>query len=462
MMVMLGGCSGADGKAVYPPSPPETKMYDTDNLNDESAWTTTNAHDPSIIKTDDGTYYVVSTDVKVGGEPKPGLMVRKSKDLIRWEWVGHAFDGVPDAAKAWTGGPTLWAPDVHKFGEQYKLYYASSTFGSNTSYIGLATSASMEGPWRDEGEVIKTGAGDGPNAIDPQIAIDAAGDPWFVYGSFFDGIHIAPLDLATGKLREPGFGRRIAARNPQTASGAVEGPYIVYKPAFKKYYLFVSYDSLSSDYNVRVGRADAIDGPYVDFNGRELTDTAYDPSFDVGTKILGGYKFGESEGWTAPGHNSVLQDGDDDYIVHHARPEGDPSWMYLHVRKLLWTKDGWPVVSPERYAGERVQRIPAVDIPGDWERLVQPRWIDGQAESEPLRLLKGGKIDAADGKDSWSFDGEHTLTLTWSGEDGADTVETVLLLPSWDWELNRPTLVFTGLDGTGQAVWGKKLNDPAR
>nr|WP_238162457.1 arabinan endo-1,5-alpha-L-arabinosidase [Cohnella sp. AR92] len=432
-------------------------------MQDESAWTTTNAHDPSIIKTGDGTYYVVSTDVKVGGAPTPGVMIRKSKDLIHWEWVGRAFDGVPEDAGAWTGGPTLWAPDVEKFGDTYYLYYSSSTFGSNTSYIGVATSSSMEGPWTDRGEVIKTGAGDAPNAIDPNVVIDAEGEPWFVYGSFFDGIHIAPLDPATGKLKEPGFGKRIAARDSKTESGAVEGPYLIYKPELKKYYLFVSYDSLSSDYNVRVGRSDSIEGPYLDYNGRDLTDTAYDPPFDVGTKILGGYKFGDSDGWVAPGHNSILQDGENDYIVHHARPESDSNWMYLHVRKLLWTSDGWPVVSPERYAGESVQRIPESAIAGDWERIVQLRWIDGQAESEPLKLLKDGRIDSEGLSGAWTFDGDHTLTLSWDDPNGTSTQEKVLLLPAWDWELNRPTIVFTGLDGDGQAVWGKKLltNVPA-
>ncbi len=43
------------------------------------------------------------------------------------------------------------------------------------------------------------------------------------YGSFFGGIHIAKIDSATGKLAEPGFGTRIAARDPITKDGAEEG-----------------------------------------------------------------------------------------------------------------------------------------------------------------------------------------------------------------------------------------------
>lgn len=79
-----------------------------------------------------------------------------------------------------------------------------------------------------------------------------------------------------------------------------------------------------------------------------MTDTEYQPQFEVGTKILGGYRFSEGEGWGNPGHNAVLRDGDDCFIIHHARGERDPNWPYLHVRRIPWTDDGWPVVSPER------------------------------------------------------------------------------------------------------------------
>ncbi|WP_052339380.1 arabinan endo-1,5-alpha-L-arabinosidase [Gorillibacterium massiliense] len=443
---------------TYPVEPPDTRLFDTANNNNESAWTTTNTHDPSVIKTEDGTYYVVSTDVKVGGPAQAGIMVRKSKDLIHWQWVGRVFDGVPKEAYEWTKGPTLWAPDVAKFGDRYYLYYASSTFGSNQSFIGLATASSMEGPWTDEGEVIKTGLGDKQNAIDPNIVRDADGNPWFVYGSFFSGIHILPLDPSTGKLKESGPGTLVAARSTAQESGAVEGPYIVYNPQFKKYYLFASYDSLSSDYNVRVGRADSITGPYVDYNGRNLADTEYEAQFDIGTKILGGYRFGEDPGWVAPGHNSVLQDGDDYYILHHARPEQDTNWMYLHVRKILWTEDGWPVVSPERYAGEKVQVIPKKEIAGEWETVEQLTMIDGQVESESLKLLPSGKIGLEDSGDTWTFDGDHTVTLHLNSDGNGETSVKVMLLPSWDWELNRPTLVFTGLNDAGVAWWGKKLD----
>ena len=78
-----------------------------------------------------------STDVKVSGPAKAGIMVRKSKDLIHWDWVGYALDGVPKEAAAWTGATSLWAPDIKKIGDTFYLYYAASNFGVNRSFIGV-------------------------------------------------------------------------------------------------------------------------------------------------------------------------------------------------------------------------------------------------------------------------------------------------------------------------------------
>lgn len=413
LMLLVGatGCSGdGAGESVSPPvfpdAPQDTQLYDTSILDDESRWTVNNAHDPAIIKTDQG-YYVYSTDVRVAGEAKPGVMVRKSDDLINWKWVGQALPGIPKEALDWTGAVNLWAPDVIQVGDTYRMYYSASTFGSTRSAIGLQTSPSPEGPWTDEGLVVKTSENekDKLNAIDANPVLDAEGNSWMVYGSFFDGIYIAPLDPETGKFKEEGYGTRIAARDRATEEGAVEGPYIVYNPEFKKYYLFVSYDSLFEDYNVRVARADSITGPYTDVNGMNMLDTEHLPQYEVGTKILGGYRFTEGEGWVAPGHNSVLKDGDDYYIVHHARGETDKNWPYLHVRKMLWTKDGWPVVSPERYAGEYAQDIPKSMIAGEWEGLAVDPSVDGQVQAVPYTLQANGKLKSENGSGKWTFDG---------------------------------------------------------
>lgn len=146
--------------------------------------------------------------MRVAGEAKPGVMVRNSDDLIHWTWVGQALPGIPQEALDWTGAVNLWAPDVIQAGDTYRMYYSASSFGSTQSAIGLQTATSPEGPWTDEGLVVKTSANeqDKLNAIDANPIVDAEGNSWMVYGSFFDGIYIAPLDPDTGKFKDEGYG----------------------------------------------------------------------------------------------------------------------------------------------------------------------------------------------------------------------------------------------------------------
>lgn len=451
-------------KVIYPKAPPKITLYDLSIINDEKKWTVNNVHDPAIIKADNGWYYIYSTDVKVGGVPKPGIQIRKSKDLINWQFVGYVFNGkdyvyggIPKGAYEWTQATNLWAPDIKKMNGKYYLYYAASQFGKNQSYIGLATATNPEGPWKDEGEVIKTKQGDVVNAIDPCLTFDANGQPWLVYGSFFGGIYIIKIDKKTGKPAEKGFGKLIARRD-MSVQDAIEGPYIIYNQKFKKYYLFVSYDSLFNDYNVRVGRSDKITGPYVDYNGKLMTDIESPPS-EIGTKILGGYHFENDDGWIAPGHNSILIDGNDYYIIHHARGALDKNWPYLHVRKILWTDDGWPVVSPERYAGEKEQVLSKDLVVGIWERIVLGPYDYLQSEPVKITLLKSGKINSENSSDFWTFVSPNTIKLNWCKDKTKKIyeVETVKVIPAWDWESWKPTLVFTGLSNKGIAVWGKKV-----
>lgn len=426
----------------FPDEPPKYPMYDAGGLDDERRWTVYNVHDPAIGK-DGEFYYLFSTDVRVGGPARPGIQVRRSRDLIRWEWFGYAFEGIPKPALDWVPRARgIWAPDVVKIGDYFFLYYSVSTFGTNRSYIGVARSKSLAGPWEDLGEVVKTTWGDEANAIDPNVVIDRKGRPWLVYGSYFGGIYITPLDPKTGKAVDPRE-KVLLARRPASVQGAVEGAFVVYNPDFDMFYLFVSYDSLFRDYNVRVARSKEVTGPYLDYNGRAMTDTSVEP-WSVGTKILGGYSFRAGETWLAPGHCSILKDDEKGwFMVHHAREWRNPSWMYLHVRKLVWTREGWPVVSPQRYAGEEEQEIPEQILGGEWEVVVLDPADNLPIPSQTVRLNPQAGVRKV---------GKNDFVFVHNGEEYEGKI-----LPAWDWERWRPTLVFTGISRKGIALWGKKV-----
>src|SRR5687768_5231563 len=80
---------------------------------DTAAWGSRHAHDPTVVRDDDGTYYMFSTDSVANTDNIPaGVHVRTSTDLVSWTYAGTALNGVPGAAAEWAGAQGLWAPEV--------------------------------------------------------------------------------------------------------------------------------------------------------------------------------------------------------------------------------------------------------------------------------------------------------------------------------------------------------------
>ncbi|MEH7095735.1 arabinan endo-1,5-alpha-L-arabinosidase [Neobacillus vireti] len=446
-------------KLPLAPAKSALKNVNTDVLYDEKKWTTNFTHDGAIIKAD-GWYYVFSTDYMVGAPPTPGIQIRKSKDLIHWQFVGRVFEQVSREAWNWTHGTTFWAPNAIQMNGKYFLYYSVSEVGKRNSYIGLATSDKIEGPWKDEGAVFKSQEGDGNtvNAIDPDITIDKNGQPWMVYGSYFGGIFVTKVDKTTGKLVNPNNQGTLLAQRKDMNFG-IEGPEIIYNKKTGYYYLTVSYDWLEDTYNVRVARSKEITGPFLDYNHKDMVDPS-DDSFNTGNKIVGPYSFGKDPGWLGTGHNGLLQDGENYYLIHNARAGEDKYWSHLHVRKIVWTDDGWPVVSPERYAGETEQKVTESNLIGDWQQIVLNRFDDTKQASTKLQLLANGEIKGSKGRSHWKLTGKNTLKLSLYDPEVAPKNYwnfTVNVLPAWDWENWNGTLVFTGMNQEGTVIWGKKI-----
>lgn len=117
----------------------EPKPFDVRNITDTyghlqsyaftGQWGPYNLHDPSIIQ-DGEWYYCFSTDVAYGQAIRPGIMVRRSRDLVEWEFRGWAYDGLPQQAVDYiksqsqdhTPNEGIWAPYIMKVGNEYRLY----------------------------------------------------------------------------------------------------------------------------------------------------------------------------------------------------------------------------------------------------------------------------------------------------------------------------------------------------
>ncbi|MCP2164203.1 arabinan endo-1,5-alpha-L-arabinosidase [Goodfellowiella coeruleoviolacea] len=283
------------------------------------------AHDPSMIRTSSG-YVLYSTHDRVEA--------RTSTDRIAFARSGSALSGVPSWVYQYSGSGDVWAPDVSYHNGKYWLYYAASSFGSNNSAIGLATSSTgRPGSWTDQGVVYATTTSANHNAIDPALLVDAQGRWWLSFGSFWTGIKMIRIDPATGK-RSTSDTKLYELARRSGSSTAVEAPYVIAHGGY--YYLFVSFDlccrGTSSTYRVMVGRSTSPTGPYTDRNGTSMMNGG-------GTEILASH--GNIIG---PGGQSVLSDSDGDLLVYHYYDGNAGGAVKLGVNLIGWDAQGWPYV----------------------------------------------------------------------------------------------------------------------
>jgi arabinan endo-1,5-alpha-L-arabinosidase len=288
-----------------------------------ASWSLTGSlgtHDPSIIK-EGSTWWIFET--------APGIGVKYSSNGTAWTQGVKLFASKPSWWSTYVPGQSgtdVWAPDIQKFGSRTYCYYSISTFGSNTSAIGLTSCSSIAtGDWRDDGLVISSKSGTNAyNAIDPNLTVDASGAPWLVFGSWFDGIHIVKLNTST--MKPTGTIYSIAKR-----SGGIEGACIVYNGGY--YYLFVSIDKccngVNSTYKIAYGRSTSITGPYVDKSGNAML-SGYCTVLDSGNTR-----------WKGPGGQDVYKNGSAWVIARHAYDANNNGTPTLLISDLYFTS-GWP------------------------------------------------------------------------------------------------------------------------
>jgi len=183
-------------------------------------------HDPSLIRrSSDGTYFRFAT----------GLDIHTAPALNGpWKNAGNVLNGGSKINNPGSKGP--WAPDVHLVGNTYYLYYAVSSFGTQNSAIGLATSTTMDaGSWTDHGSTgLESKNGDPYNALDPNL-IQVDGANFLTFGSFWGDIYQTQLssDAQTWTKDAP-YNLELNS----TADRPSEGSYLFSHGGY--YYLFWS------------------------------------------------------------------------------------------------------------------------------------------------------------------------------------------------------------------------------
>lgn len=303
-------------------------------------------HDPVMAK-DGDTYYVFGTGV--------GISTLYSKDMVNWQKGKPVFDKIPEWAKeALPDFKTndIWAPDIIFYRGQFHLFYACNAMpGKPHAAIGHATNPTLDPnsphyKWTDQGKIVQSVLNrDLWQAIDPTVVIDEKGIPWFVFGSFWDGIKAVRMTDDLMKFKWPEEWHSIA-RRPSTQKlyeyslndSQIEGAFVYRHGDY--FYLFVSFDmccrGVNSNYHIVVGRSKSMTGPYLDRSGFSMMDGG-------GNELA----IGDGKKWAALGHNSVYQQKGKDYLVAHGYSIPDKGASELIVTELEWDSEGWPRMSGE-------------------------------------------------------------------------------------------------------------------
>ena len=288
------------------------------------------AHDPVMIK-QDSLYYLFMTH---GG-------IARSSDMENWTRIEPAPRELKwvtdDIIPGYRGG--FWAPDIQYYDGLYYLYYSPSTFGKNTSAIGVMTNKTLhqDSPdyqWEDHGMIVQSIPGrDFWNAIDANVIYveEESGEKagWLAFGSFWGGLKLVKLAADMKSLAEPQEWYTIAKREN---SSAIEAPFIYQRNGY--YYQFASIDycckGLESTYKTIVGRSKDVRGPYLGKDGTPMTEGG-------GDLIVG-----ETDQYVAVGHCSVYDFDGKTFFVAHGYDKEDKGRSKLFIKEIQWDEEGWP------------------------------------------------------------------------------------------------------------------------
>ena len=305
-------------------------------------------HDPSTIAECDGKYYTFGTG---GG----GLI---SPDGWTWE----------SGAERPGGGA---APDVLKIGDRYLVIYGATGGGLGGGHNGRILTMwnktldpkSPDFKYTTAIEVCSSDGMEDNDAIDPGMLLDpTTGRLWVSYGTYFGTIRLIELDPATGE--------RVKGNVEQDIAIDCEASDLIYRNGW--YYLLGTHgtccDGVNSTYNIVVGRAKSVTGPYLDNVGRDMYHGGGKMVIAAGDRVTG------------PGHfgRTVIDEGVEIMSCHYEADFDQGGRSVLGLRPLLWKND-WPV------AGDRFKG-------GTFEIEVKP--VENQKLEDVIGIWPAGNIPA--------------------------------------------------------------------
>ena len=317
--------------------------------------------DPSVVRVGEDFYLVNSSFMFF-----PGLPVFHSRDLVRWELIGHAAENLDWSGLAGLGGGFgYWAPDISYFKGKFWVTATLRRDSSPTHTQMLTWAEDPRGPWSKP--VFLPLAG-----IDPSLFTDDDGRRYMLLNP-------------GATLTEIGEGGEILSEPQMIFYGDArikpEGPHLLKKDGW--YYLFLAEGGTGEGHMETVMRSRALRGPYVRCPYNPILSRKRD-------------------------HSPIQRSGHGKPVM---LPDGRWYMIYLCGRKaegrtvmgretaldpIEWTPDGWPLVNGLK-GPSCLQRKPFPDRPS--EILRNAEWVAPRSDPRDFAVIGEGEIRLTGGRD---------------------------------------------------------------
>src|SRR6266508_223703 len=351
LFAVFAACSSSRTSAVAtspvepPPTFEPTQVSLTATVQDEDVFQNTvlrqDFPDPFILQ-QGNRYYAYATN-----SSGKNISLASSTDLVHWDLLGDAMPALPKWAKLTSG--LTWATEVMKIGDKYVMYYTSRDKASDKQCVGVAVSDKPEGKLKDTNDKAFVCQSEQGGTIDSSQFRDEDGKLYLYYKN--DGnccglpTYIYAQEMAPDGLSLLDEPVQLIRNDQVWEAHVIEAPTMFRHDG--QYYLFYSANDYGGvPYAVGYAACDSPLGPCQKAAENPILKSDVEDNKNL---VIG------------PGHQTLLQLGDQTWIFYHAWQvlpggfRGDSRFMWLD--RLDWI-DGKPVVKGPTIEPQPVPQIP--------------------------------------------------------------------------------------------------------
>lgn len=341
--------------------------------------------DPDAIRVGEDFYMISSSFSST-----PVMPILHSKDLKRWEIIGHVADNLPfDTYDKVQHGCGAWAPAL-RFHEG--VFYCFMPVPDEGIFV--YRTKDIYGAWEDPVCIDNT-----PGHIDPCPFWDEDGRVYMVYAyaksriGFNSKLHVCELDREITKITDPG----IDVFDGTVTQPTIEGPKFYKRNGY--YYIFAPAGGVTEGWQT-VLRSKKIYGPYEEKKCLETMDT----------EING------------PHQGALIDTVFGEEVFIHFRDIGNAGRI-IYMEPVVWEND-WPIM------GDNGKPVHEFSLSGEEDKRKYDRGISNPGINES-ELIRQGKLSPvwqwnANHKTDWAAVIEEQLSLKIVGYKNAGHVDRLL------------------------------------